>query len=180
MNLVELPAINKNHLQKSRGIKTPHPCPFFPAIDQRVHLQPPSEIRLAKQIEIRLWHQTQLLVRLHLLDIRFNDGTKVVQRLHLVFLPPNEAVDDLFQLGCCQSNLRTCLAILSICRTRCVRRIICLALRRRRPPHLQTQCSNKRSEQNHPIQESCTQTSSYRRHSSIFVLHETTHPPSYA
>src|SRR5580693_4369427 len=109
MNLVEGPAIDKNHLQKSGGLEGPHPCAFLFDIGHRVHLKPPSKISLPEKIEIGFGNKTERFVRPDLLDIGFNDGAELVERFYLDFFSRNEAFDNFIET--CGGLLRSYLLV---------------------------------------------------------------------
>src|SRR5216684_4987194 len=118
MRLVELPAIDVNHLQESRRIERPHPGAFPAALRHRVNFEPPSKICLTQKIVIGAWDYAHFRVWFYFLNVRFNDWAVEVERCDLVMLPLDHSIDDLLQLRCRPGNLRDPAFVLCIRGTR--------------------------------------------------------------
>src|ERR1700674_287711 len=150
VSLVELPAIDVNHLQESSRIKCPHERAFLAVLSHRVNFESPSKICLTKKIEVRLWGCTRRLVEFQLLDIRFNDRAVKVEGCDLVMFPLEHSIDNLIQLEPGLGSLCIGGPMLCIRGTQRVGREVCLSLCRVHNLQLRTQSSEKHPRQNGP------------------------------
>src|SRR5260370_8672802 len=87
MRLVELSAIDVNHLQESSRFERPPPGPFPAALRHRVNFEPPSKICLTQKIVIGAWDYAHSGVWFYFLNVRFNARPVEAARPHLLTLP---------------------------------------------------------------------------------------------
>jgi hypothetical protein len=99
MGLVELPSVDINHLQESRGVIRPSQGTLLPALDGRMNFEPFLEIGLTQEVDVVLRHDARPLVQFHFLDLHFNDRRKALDGFDILALLRDHALHNLFHLA---------------------------------------------------------------------------------